>query len=206
MFIYGSRYFNGEDAIDHFLHTLVENILLKLVWHEYLTFISPNYHDRANSRNSQDIPGVGNEPFPNKRIEGLDIKYSTGFVRDLGKCLVEILSGIDSLKPNLLLPFCATFEDNCMDIFKQTERTPENERIIEFLTLLDEHAVQKGETWPLVRLVGPMLAKSFHLIKALVSHRWYLFYSLGLLSFPKKLIWDWTTYIFNTKLSCVIYP
>lgn len=115
-------------------------------------------------------------------MEALDINYPMGFVQDLGKCIVEILSGIYSLKPDLLLLFCATFEDNCMDIFKQTEnnRNPENvERIIKFLLLLDEHAVQKGETWPLVHLVGPMLAKSFQLIKALVSYCQYLYYFHG---------------------------
>lgn len=167
-----SRCFDGTDAIDHFRYTLVEKILLKLVWHDYLTFSSPNYQDRVISWNSQDLPGVGIEPFPKQSMEALDINYPMDFMQDFGKCIVEILSGIYSLKPDLLLLFCATFEDNCMDIFKQTEnnRNPENvERIIKFLLLLDEHAVQKGETWPLVHLVGPMLAKSFQLIKALDS-------------------------------------
>lgn len=105
-------------------------------------------------------------------MEGLDRKYQMGFQEEWGKCLVEILSGFYSLKFDLLVAFCATFEESCIYILKETasNKSPGSlERVIQFLLLVDEHAVQKGESWPLVNLVGPMLAKSLPLIKSLVS-------------------------------------
>ncbi|KAK3039592.1 hypothetical protein RJ639_029291 [Escallonia herrerae] len=81
---------------------------------------------------------------------------------------------LDLLKaePNLLLLFCSTFEENCLDIFQRQEdrESPGSvQHIIRFLLLVDQYAVQKGETWPLEHVMGPMLAKSFQLIKTLDS-------------------------------------
>jgi hypothetical protein len=51
-----------------------------------------------------------------------------------------------------------------------TESTTENvEQVIKFLSLLEKHSVRKCESWPLVYVVGPMLAKSFPLIRSHVS-------------------------------------
>lgn len=121
---------------------------------------------------SKELSGYSKGNFDKKDMEGLDKNYPMGFQEECGKCMVEILSGFYSSKVDLLVSFCATFEENCIYIFKQTasDKFPASlERVKQFLLLVDKHAVQKGERWPLVHLVGPMLAKSLPLIKSLVS-------------------------------------
>lgn len=147
----GTRYCDGVDAVHDFRHGLIEKILLNLLWSDYL------------------LSRV--QPSRKETMEKLDITYPMVFVQDLGKCIIEILSGIYSLETDLLLVFSSPFQENCLDLFQQKNvGSPEHiERIIKFLLLLDQNAVQKGETWPLVHLVGPLLAKSFQLIRTLVS-------------------------------------
>lgn len=106
-------------------------------------------------------------------MDKFKINYPMSYVQDLGKCIIEILSGIYLLEHDLLLPFCITFQENCFEIFQRAEHVESSsviiERIINFVLLLEQHAVQKGEKWPLVNIMGPMLAKSFPLIRTLVS-------------------------------------
>ena len=166
---------DGADAINHFQYTIFEKIFLKLFWHDYLNFINANYPGRLISRDSTELVGSIKDNPDKNIIEVLDRNYPNypmGFQEEWGKCIVEILSGLYSLKIDLLVSFCATFEENCIYIFKQTasNKSPGSlERVNQFLLLVDEHAVQKGESWPLDHLVGPMLAKSLPLIKSLVS-------------------------------------
>ncbi|KAE8667455.1 HEAT/U-box domain-containing protein, putative isoform 2 [Hibiscus syriacus] len=86
------------------------------------------------------------QPLHGKTAEMQNIKYSLSYLQELGKCIVEILSGIYSLEENLLSFFCVAFQE-----------------------ALDLHAKQKGESWPLLHLVGPMLAKYFSLVRSLDS-------------------------------------
>lgn len=163
---------DGADAINHFQNTIFEKIIMKLVWHDYLNFVSSNYQEKVISRDSKELSGFVKDKFDKMNMEGLDRNCPMGFLEEWGKCLVEILSGFYSLKVDLLVVFCATFEENCIYILKQTasNKSPGSlERVIQFLLLVDEHAVQKGESWPLVYLAGPMLAKSWPLIKSLDS-------------------------------------
>ncbi|WOH01951.1 hypothetical protein DCAR_0521338 [Daucus carota subsp. sativus] len=166
---------DGADAINHFQYTIFEKIFLKLFWHDYLNFINANYPGRLISRDSTELVGSIKDNPDKNIIEVLDRNYPNypmGFQEEWGKCIVEILSGLYSLKIDLLVSFCATFEENCIYIFKQTasNKSPGSlERVNQFLLLVDEHAAQKGESWPLDHLVGPMLAKSLPLIKSLDS-------------------------------------
>ncbi|KAL8146674.1 E3 ubiquitin-protein ligase listerin isoform X2 [Apium graveolens] len=162
---------DGADAINHFLYTIFEKIILKLVWHDYLNFVSPNYQERVISRDSEELSIFVKDKFDKINMEGLDRSHPMGYQEEWGKCMVEILSGLYSFKVDLLMAFCATFEESCISIFKQTaSKSPGSlERVIQFLLLVDKHAVRKGESWPLIHLVGPMLAKSLPLIKSLDS-------------------------------------
>ncbi|KAK3022955.1 hypothetical protein RJ639_046773 [Escallonia herrerae] len=167
-----SRYFQGLDVVDNFRRTLVDKILLKILWHDYLLFIIPRNEEREGSGKSQDSYGGSSLPFHNEAMKTLDFNDPLGYVQNFGKCIIEILSGIVSLEPDLLLVFCSTFEENCLDIFQRSEdrESPGSvQHIIKFLLLVDQYAVQKGETWPLEHVMGPMLAKSFQLIKTLDS-------------------------------------
>ena len=113
----------------------------------------------------------------------LNVKVTEGYVQDLGKCIVEILSDIFLLEPDLLLLFCSTFQETCLGVFQETDSSIENgEGVTEFLSVVNQQAVRKGETWPLVYLVGPTLSKSFPLIRTLVS------YSLIMFSFDSVFV------------------
>ncbi|CAK9166922.1 unnamed protein product [Ilex paraguariensis] len=157
----------------NFQRTFIDEILIKRLWNEYLLFVSSKNQTRVFPGCSPDLSEGSSQPLHKETMEALDHKNAMGYMQDLGKCIVEILSGIHSVEHNLLLVFCSSFQENCLDIFQRmesTEKLNENvERFIKFLFLLDQHAVQKGETWPLVDLVGPALAKSFPLIKTLDS-------------------------------------
>ncbi|GMP89851.1 hypothetical protein CsSME_00041233 [Camellia sinensis var. sinensis] len=167
-----SRYCVGADAIHSLQVTLIDKILLKLLWHDYLP-INSKEQDRVSSGQMRDPSEINVRPFHEETVETLKIKYPMDYVQELGKCIIEILSGVYSRDLDLLLTFCTEFQENCFEIFQQTENTESSsefiELVIKFLLLLGQHAVQKGEKWPLVNMVGPMLAKSFPLIKTLDS-------------------------------------
>lgn len=120
----------------------------------------------------------------------LNVKVPEGYVQDLGKCIVEILSDIFLLEPGLLLQFCSTFEKTCLGVFQQTDSSVENGGgVTEFLSLVNQQAVRKGETWPLVYLVGPTLSKSFPLITTLDSPNAVSFLVAAVSIFgPRKII------------------
>lgn len=102
--------------------------------------------------------------------EAVNNKYSSDYEESLGKCIIKILSGIHNLEHDLILVFSSKFQVDCLDMFQQTEYSSQNVQwVVKFVLLLDIHAVQKGETWPLHDLVGPTLKKSFPLIGAIVS-------------------------------------
>lgn len=134
------------------------------MWHEYFQFHSPKDHDRILSGAS---PGSSGE-----RIQPInqESKHPRSFAQDLGACVVEILSGISSMEHNLLSVFSSTFQEQCLEIFSLEDSSENMGVLIRFLLALDHSAVRKGEIWPLEYLVGPMLAKSFPLIKTLVSY------------------------------------
>ncbi|KAF8397167.1 hypothetical protein HHK36_016074 [Tetracentron sinense] len=168
-----SRYCTSVDAINHFEVSLVDNILVKILWHDYLLSIRPKDQDGVISGKSRALSEDYIQPLQERTTETLKIKYPMSYVQNLGKCIIEILSGISLKEHDLLSCFCARFQEDCLEMFQQAEnlqRPSEHlERVMQFLLLLEQHAVQKGETWPLVYLAGPMVAKSFPLIRTLDS-------------------------------------
>ncbi|GKA76734.1 E3 ubiquitin protein ligase listerin, partial [Tanacetum coccineum] len=151
------RFCEGVEAIHHFRRTVVDEVLLKLLWRDYI--LGPS--SASNGK-------MG----PEENIKKSDIKYQTDHVQEFGKCISEILSGIFSVEPSLLSVFCSTFEKTCLDAFQQSENivSRENlEKIIRFLSSVDLHVVRKGDTWPFFCLVGPMLSKSFQLMQTIDS-------------------------------------
>ncbi|KAJ9556872.1 hypothetical protein OSB04_011486, partial [Centaurea solstitialis] len=176
-----NRYCDELEAINHFRRTIVDEVLLKLLWHDYLMVPSFVSNDRT----------VSNEPSE-ENMKKLNSKYPSGHVQEFGKCITEILSGIFLLEPNLLSAFCSMFEENCLDALQQTDNIEscENvEKIIRFLLLVDLHAVRKGELWPLSYLVGPMLSKAFHLIQSIDSPNAVKFMVVVVSTFgPRKVV------------------
>lgn len=160
------------DAIHHFRVTLIDSVLIKLFWHEYMSFSSSKNQDVVLLGNSKDPSESSTQLVHKRAMEKQNIKFPKSYAQDLGKCIIEILSGIYSLDHDLLSAFCSTFQENCLEIVKQTENREKSEnveQIVKFLLLVEQYAVLKDETWPLIHLVGPMLSKSFPLIRSLVS-------------------------------------
>lgn len=161
------RYCERVDAIHEFRHTIVNEVLLKLLWRDYLSVPVP-FSEEENMKTS-------------------DNKYTVYGLQEFGKCITEILSGIYSLEPDLLSVFCLKFEENCLDAFQQSQENVEN--IISFFLLVDRHAVQKGDTWPYLYLVGPMLSKSFQLIQTIDSSNAVKFLVVMVSTFgPRKVV------------------
>ncbi|XP_015087754.1 E3 ubiquitin-protein ligase listerin isoform X1 [Solanum pennellii] len=180
------RYSDAADPY-RFQQTLADQILLKLLWHEYLFSVSSNNQERVFS--SMDFSSGGIQPS-HQASRQLNVKVTEGYVQDLGKCIVEILSDIFLLKPDLLLLFCSTFQETCLGVFQETDSSIENgEGVTEFLSVVNQQAVRKGETWPLVYLVGPTLSKSFPLIRTLDSPNAVRFMVAAVSIFsPRKII------------------
>ncbi|GMG98174.1 hypothetical protein Nepgr_000014 [Nepenthes gracilis] len=185
-----SRYCNGENETSRVRMSLVENIIVKLLWHDFLFYVG----SRNGHRVSYDGPGVPLEDS----IQLIDkntpyVKYSLGYLEDLGQCLIEIMSAMYALEHQLLRPFCEAFQGICLESFQQTDhlkRISESlGRVIKFITLLDLHAVQKAETWPLKYLVGPLLERSFPLVRSLDSSDFVKFLSVVISIFgPRRII------------------
>lgn len=160
------RYNDGEDSIYHFRVTLVDNVLVKLLWHDFFMTGSSKCYDIINTAKANLSEEIVSH---NRKMDMLNMKYPMPYLQELGKCFVEILLGIYIMDSNLLSVFTAELEDNCMRVLQEADNVEIVERIILFMLLLEQHALMKGVTWPLVYIVGPMLAKSFLIIKSSVS-------------------------------------
>ncbi|CAI9107100.1 OLC1v1006386C1 [Oldenlandia corymbosa var. corymbosa] len=165
-----SRYCDGEDAVHHLRNLLVNEILLKLLWLEYFQLDGlkdpSSIFPRISSNSSEDLL----EPSKKERVENLQFKHPVGCQEDLGKCIVEILSGVHLLEKDLLLPFSSAFRNHCLSIIRQVDSSSGNaEYVLFFLSMLDQHAVKKGETWPFDYLAVPMLLECFQVVKTLDS-------------------------------------
>lgn len=161
------RYNDGEDSISHFRVTLVDNVLVKLLWHDFFMTGSSKASDIINK--GKEAHSSEENVSHNRNVDILNMKYPMPYLQELGKCFIEILLGIYIIDSNLLSVFIMELEDNCMNVLQQAGNVEIVERIILFMLLLEQHAVTKGATWPLVYIVGPMLAKSFSIIKSSVS-------------------------------------
>ncbi|CAN0903785.1 E3 ubiquitin-protein ligase listerin [Linum grandiflorum] len=146
------RYCNEVDSILKFRVTLVKDVLVQLLWHDYLF---------SGGSIDQDAGPTGS----------VTLKYPWSYLQELGKCITEILSESSSIEYDVLSTYSVAFREDSVSMFQKTVNNSERaecvDRIIKFLSLLEQHSVQKGEDWPLVQLVGPMLANSFPLIKSL---------------------------------------
>ncbi|KAL5757043.1 hypothetical protein ACOSP7_021464 [Xanthoceras sorbifolium] len=200
-----SRYCDGAESIFHFQVFLIDNILVKLLWQDFLHFVSSNGQNREISGISVDPSEDSNLHFHKRTVEAPNIKYPMSYFQELGKCIVEILSDIYLLEHKLLSSFCATFQETCLQVFQQNEiierRTENIEQIIHFLSLLERHAMQKDEAWPLINLVGPMLAKAFPLIRSLDSVDGIRLLSVSVCVFgPRKIVWE--LFVDDEERSC----
>ncbi|KAJ8431978.1 hypothetical protein Cgig2_006475 [Carnegiea gigantea] len=178
-----SRHWNDADKNYHFRMSLVDDILVKILWHNFLFNIEIRHEDI--------VPSGPEEATRMLTKNSLEIKGEE--LLDLGHCMINILSAMFTLDGQLLIPFCEAFQNNCLETFQQTEdvggASGNLVRVMMFLTLVEKFAVLKAESWPLDYLVGPMVERSFPLIMSHESPASAKFLSVIVSTFgPRKVI------------------
>lgn len=152
--------------------SLVEDILVKLLWEDFVHFPVPKNKERTIPRMSCETSEGRNISLPKTSGDAPILKYQINYSLELGKCIVGVLSGIASVENDLLSVFCSAFQKICrqMLMYSGNGKEPEMvEQLIEFLSILEQDAVRKGETWPLVYVLGPTLAENFSSVESIVS-------------------------------------
>lgn len=161
------------DSVCHFRVTLIDSVLVKILWHDYLSSFSSKKQEKVPSALLVDSSKDSSLSFNKTTEESSNFNYLLSYSQEFGKCIISILSGLFMLEHDLLSAFCMEFQENCLGLFQYAEnmemKTQSVEQVVQFILLIGQHALQTGETWPLVCLVGPMLAKSFPKIRSLVS-------------------------------------
>ncbi|PKI58456.1 hypothetical protein CRG98_021141 [Punica granatum] len=184
------RYLDGVDSISPARAILVENILVKLLWEDFVHFPLPNDKKRI-------FPGISCETSDDsnlsvQRTEDASIfKHPVNYIHELGKCIIGILSGIALVENDLPSVFGSTFQETCQQMLMHSgngEGPEIIEQLIQFLSLLEQHAMRKGETWPLVQVLGPTVAKHFSSIKSIDAPNGVRFLSAAVTVFGARQI------------------
>lgn len=166
----GARFFK-EDSLHTFQANLVDSILIKLLWNEYLSTTSAKALDSFTPDKSKTTSDDSSKRRLSEKATGTGYnQVPVSYAQDLGKCIIEILSGIHLLENDLFCAFSVTFQETCMHIFQQKRDPGYAAQVNKFSQLMKQHAMQKGETWPLTGLIGPTMGKFFSLILSTVSN------------------------------------
>ncbi|VVB16450.1 unnamed protein product [Arabis nemorensis] len=147
-----SRYCDGPNSIHDLQVDLIDKVLVKILWADFFDL----------SKGS--IP-----PIPRKPAEALSMGNSFSYLQELGRCILEILSGINLLEQNLLSFFCNAVQESFLNMLQQENLeivTGSVRRMIDFLLLFERFSVLEGESWPLDQFMGPLLSKAFPWIKS----------------------------------------
>lgn len=164
------RYNISGDAVNPLPVKLISNILVTLLWRDYLLLVNLKGNDLHQM---SDGSAEGIQLSDGRAMETLSASYPMSYIEELGKCIIGILADISKTDSRLLTVFSTTFLKDCLEIFHQGEHHPKFpehvERISKFFHLLDQFAWQKSQTWPLQYLAAPLFAKSFKVIKYMVK-------------------------------------
>ncbi|KAL6870646.1 hypothetical protein ACP4OV_014494 [Aristida adscensionis] len=153
-----SRY-SGGDSSDGIPTKLVTVVLAKIVWRDYILFSDDTSHTTT-----------GDVQLSHKTsVLTANTRYSTYYLQDLEKCVIEILDEIADTESQLLEVSCESLLRDCLDIIQQGEKLPKFqdhvEQFVSFFVSLDRLVVHKGKTWPLERLARPLIEQSLPAIK-----------------------------------------
>ncbi|CAN6467178.1 unnamed protein product [Victoria cruziana] len=162
------RFTDGSSIIQFELR-LVENVLIKLLWHDYIFPICSTRpceitYVKLGSSEKDNVQSCGKG-----LSDALNTKFSANYMQELGEHIIEIASAIYSRNSRLLVPFSTAFLQDCINIIKQAElgAFPELvERLGNFLVLLAKKDTEAAGQWPLHFFAGPLMSKSFSLIRS----------------------------------------
>ncbi|CAA7032335.1 unnamed protein product [Microthlaspi erraticum] len=147
-----SRYCDDPNSIYDLQVNLIDKVLVKILWADFLELSAGS------------IPTT-----PRKPAENLSMDNSIRYLQDLGRCILEILSGLNLLEQNLLSFFCKSVQESFLNMLQQENLeivTGSMRKMIDFLLLLKRYSVPQGESWPLDQFMGPLLCKAFPWIKS----------------------------------------
>lgn len=168
-----SRCSTGEDSFNSLSVRLINDILVSLLWQDYLPLHNSKNRIENIIERSDGSAEEARQLLNERSKETLSASYPLCYVQELGRCIVELLSDISNKQFSLLSAFFTSFKEDCLEMFQKGDHLSKfhehAERIASFFRLLDQHAVQKGQAWPLHSLAGPMLADSFTVIKSIDS-------------------------------------
>ncbi|XP_013682421.2 E3 ubiquitin-protein ligase listerin-like [Brassica napus] len=146
-----SRYCDGP-SIHDLQVDLIDKVLVKNLWANFFEL----------SKDS--TPHIQRKPS-----ETLSMSGSVNFLQELGRCILDILSGINLLEQNLLSYFLKTVQESFLNMLQQGDTetvTGSMRKMIDFLLLLERYSGLEGESWPLDQFMGPLLSKAFPWIKS----------------------------------------
>ncbi|KAL0843615.1 hypothetical protein Bca101_016861 [Brassica carinata] len=147
-----SRYCDGPSSIHDLQVDLINKVLMKNLW--------ANFFELSKDSTPQN---------QRKPSETLSMSSSVNFLQELGRCILEILSGINLLEQNLLSLFCKSVQESFLNMLQQGDTetvTGSMRKMIDFLLLLERYSGLEGESWPLDQFMGPLLSKAFPWIKS----------------------------------------
>ncbi|XBH75084.1 hypothetical protein VPH35_101901 [Triticum aestivum] len=160
------------DSSDNIHNRLITNVLVKIVWHDYLQL--------SLSKNLDTIPGLLSEEattddhqLSHKSLLVQNVRLPIYYYQDLGKCIVEILDEISVAESHLLEVACESLLRDYLDIVHQGEKLSKFQdhvdQLASFFCSLDLLVVQNGRTWPLENLARPLVIHSLPAIKSMDS-------------------------------------
>ncbi|KAK8946965.1 E3 ubiquitin-protein ligase listerin [Platanthera zijinensis] len=163
------RLSKSEDEATCLSSRLVNDILIMLLWYDYLQLNSKNEVESILELSS----GAENIQLSDEKSADVH-KYSSSYIKELGKCIIGILSHVSLKRFSLLQDFCATFVKDCLSVLQHRMPSNKNQqllkRIINFFLLLGQFPLGGGQTWPWELLAGPLIESSFKIIKTLDSN------------------------------------
>ncbi|XP_047052085.1 LOW QUALITY PROTEIN: E3 ubiquitin-protein ligase listerin-like [Lolium rigidum] len=164
---------SAGDSSDYIRNRLITNVLVKMVWQDYLQLSLSKNMDVVPSLLSQEAATDDQQLSHKKSLLAANVRHPIYYYQDLGKCIAEILDDISVTERHLLETACESLLRDYLDIVQQGEKLSKFQdhvnQLISFFRSLDILVVQNGRTWPLENLARPLVERSLPAIKSMDS-------------------------------------
>lgn len=161
------------DSSDYIHNRLITNVLVKMVWQDYLQLSLSKNLDVVPSLLSEEATTDDQQLSHKKAILASNVRHPIYYYQDLGKCIAEILDGISVTESQFLETACESVLSDYLDIVQQGEKLSKFQdhvdQLVSFFRSLDVLVVQNGRTWPLENLARPLVEHSLPAIKSMDS-------------------------------------
>jgi hypothetical protein len=153
---------------------LVDGVLVKLLWHDYIAGYQKTSLVTASTESSP-VSGPGSlSKASGAPVAGVS---SNRFQKELGSCIVQTLEHLSRRFDEIMETFWNDFHNLCFQIIVEVgnnckvtkEEDPRIGTIAEFFLILGRSTKDEDRQWSLTKAVRPFVAKSFQRIRSLVS-------------------------------------